>query len=107
MAISCSDIKSPSTHNAKALLDAVALMENTDVVCVIDDLNDQHQTNYRLSDYRMNRQLPIPLKSVLRTRYRNRALEQSQIIEIIDKKTQRIPVISGALLLLLGAILLL
>jgi len=34
-------------------------------------------------------------------------LEQSQIIEIIDKKTQRIPVISSALLLLLGAILLL
>ncbi|MDP6651741.1 MAG: hypothetical protein QGF90_06485, partial [Gammaproteobacteria bacterium] len=64
-------------------------------------------TNYRLSDYRMNRQLPIPLKSALRTRYRNRALEQYQIIEIIDKKTQRIPVISGALLLLLGAILLL
>ncbi|HIG29549.1 MAG TPA: hypothetical protein EYQ50_17835 [Verrucomicrobiales bacterium] len=77
------------------------------LMIVIDDLNDQHQTNYRLSDYRMNRQLPIPLKSVLRTRYRKRALEQSHIIEIIDKKTQRIPVISGALLLLLGAILLL
>jgi len=81
-------------------------MENTNVVCLIDDLNDLHHTQYRVSDYLRNRQLPLALKSALRAKYQELALEQFQIIGAIDRKTQKIPLVFGILLVLLVAIVL-
>ena len=101
-----SDIKCPPTHNARVLLERVALMENTNVVCLIDDLNDLHHTQYRVSDYLRNRQLPLALKSALRAKYQELALEQFQIIGVIDRKAQKIPLVFGILLAFLVAIVL-
>ena len=82
----------PPTHDAQALLEGVAFIENTSVLCLIDELNDLHSTTYRLSDYLRGRQLPPALKSALRLRFQEDLQEQAEIREILKEKTGKIPV---------------
>ncbi len=85
------------THNAQALLDGVAFIENTSVLCLIDELNDLHSTTYRLSDYLQGRQLPPALKSALRLRFQEDLQEQAEIREIMNEKTGKIPVYAAVI----------
>ena len=87
--------------NTNELLHTIALMKNTRVTFLIDDLNDKYGTSFRYNDYLRNRPLPPELKDACRTMHKTLGREQEKIIEDCRKRSLQIFPFFGKVLLAL------